>query len=76
MSHRICYGILSVIGCADEGLSANNTKGCAVLVSMHDLNLVARYCDDLLLLSKADVCSFGSPDKVLRANVLHEVFGL
>lgn len=45
-------------------------------MSMHDLNLVARYCDDVLLLSKADVCSFGSADKVLRTNVLHEVFGL
>ncbi|HHX35543.1 MAG TPA: heme ABC transporter ATP-binding protein [Gammaproteobacteria bacterium] len=51
-------------------------QGGAVLVIVHDLNLAARYCDDVLLLHKGGVFSAGSPDQVLRADVLHEVFGL
>lgn len=51
-------------------------QGGAVLVIVHDLNLAARYCDDLLLLHQGTVFSSGSPDEVLRADVLHEVFGL
>ena len=51
-------------------------QGGAVMVIVHDLNLAARYCDDLLLLHKGGVFASGSPDKVLRADVLHEVFGL
>lgn len=51
-------------------------QGGAVLVIVHDLNLAARYCDDVLLLNKGSVLSSGSPDQVLRADVLHHVFGL
>lgn len=51
-------------------------QGGAVLLIVHDLNLAARYCDDLLLLDKGGVFSSGSPDQVLRADVLYQVFGL
>lgn len=59
-----------------QAVRAFADQGGAVLVIMHDLNLAARYCDDLLLLDKGGVFSSGSPDEVLRADVLHEVFGL
>lgn len=51
-------------------------QGGAVLVIVHDLNLAARYCDDLLLLNHGEVFSAGTPTQVLRADVLHDVFGL
>ena len=51
-------------------------QGGAVLVIVHDLNLAARYCDDLVLLNHGRVFSSGTPDQVLRADVLHDVFGL
>ena len=51
-------------------------QGGAVLVIVHDLNLAARYCDDVLLLNKGGIFSSGSSEEVLRADVLHEVFGL
>lgn len=47
-----------------------------MLVIVHDLNLAARYCDDLLLLNKDRVFASGSPDEVLRADSLGAVFGL
>lgn len=59
-----------------QAVRAFADQGGAVLVIVHDLNLAARYCDDLLLLHKGTVFSSGSPDQVLRAEPLHEVFGL
>lgn len=59
-----------------QAMRAFADQGGAVLVIMHDLNLAARYCDDLLLLDQGGVFSSGSPEEVLRADVLYEVFGL
>ncbi|MFI8480952.1 heme ABC transporter ATP-binding protein [Pseudomonas sp. NPDC078700] len=50
--------------------------GAAVMVILHDLNLAARYCDQLLLLDKGQACLIGSPADVLKAEPLREVFGL
>jgi iron complex transport system ATP-binding protein len=50
--------------------------GGAVLVILHDLNLAARYCDRLLLLSDGRLRLSGTPEQVLRAEPLKSVFGL
>lgn len=52
------------------------TRGAAVLVILHDLNLAARYCDRLLLLHEGKPHALGPVDEVLRAEPLREVFGL
>ncbi len=59
-----------------QAVRAFADQGGAVLVIVHDLNLAARYCDDLLLLNNGGVFSSGTPSEVLRADVLHQVFGL
>ncbi|MCG6540040.1 heme ABC transporter ATP-binding protein [Pseudomonas sp. KSR10] len=51
-------------------------QGGAVLVILHDLNLAARYCDRLLLLSDGRARLTGTPAQVLRAEPLKSVFGL
>lgn len=52
------------------------SQGSAVLVILHDLNLAARYCDRILLLQQGRPHVFGTPDQVLQAEALREVFGL
>lgn len=59
-----------------QAVRAFADQGGAVLVIVHDLNLAARYCDDLMLLNKGRVFSSGSPEQVLRSEVLQQVFGL
>ncbi len=50
--------------------------GCCVVV-LHDLNLAARYCDDLLLLDHdGRVVAAGSADEVLDPALLEPVYGL
>ncbi|GAA4377533.1 ABC transporter ATP-binding protein [Nocardioides caricicola] len=46
------------------------------VVVLHDLNLAARYCDDLVLLGAGGVAAAGSVDEVLRAEVLEPVYGI
>lgn len=63
------HSILQAVrGCAE--------RGTAVLVILHDLNLAARYCDRLLLLAGGRLQALGSPQEVLRAELLKTVFGL
>jgi iron complex transport system ATP-binding protein len=51
-------------------------RGAAVLVILHDLNLAARYCDQLLLLHEGRAHAYGPPDEVLNAEALQTVYGL
>jgi iron complex transport system ATP-binding protein len=51
-------------------------RGAAVMVILHDLNLAARYCDRLLLLTGGRAYSLDSPAVVLRPEPLKAVFGL
>jgi len=48
----------------------------AVLVVLHDLNLVARYADQVMLLVDGQVRAYGSQAEVLRADLLSEAFGI
>jgi len=48
--------------------------GRAVLLISHDLNLVARFADRLVLLDRGRVAASGSVDDVMRADVLEPVY--
>jgi iron complex transport system ATP-binding protein len=49
--------------------------GLGVVVISHDVNLVSRFADRLVLLSGGAVAADGPPREVLRAEVLSEVYG-
>jgi iron complex transport system ATP-binding protein len=49
-------------------------EGRAVLLISHDLNLVARFADRLVLLDRGRVAASGSVDDVMRAEVLEPVY--
>lgn len=50
--------------------------GASAVVVLHDLNLAARYCDDLVLLGRGGVAAAGMTDEVLRPDVLEPVYGI
>lgn len=50
-------------------------QGKTVIAAIHDLNLAARYCDELLLLADGAIMASGSPDTVLTARTVNEAFG-
>ncbi|CAM3710506.1 Hemin import ATP-binding protein HmuV [Pseudomonas reidholzensis] len=51
-------------------------RGAAVLVILHDLNLAARYCDQLLLLEQGRCHALDTPRQVLTPQALKAVFGI
>ncbi len=52
----------------DDGLTA--------IAAIHDLNLAARFCDRLVLLSEGRVVTDGTPEEVLTAETLESAFGV
>jgi iron complex transport system ATP-binding protein len=50
--------------------------GRGVLVVLHDLNLAAAYADRVVLMHEARVVHSGTPDEVLRADLLEAVFDI
>jgi len=46
----------------------------AVLVALHDLNLVSRYADKVALLAEGKLCALGRPGEVLQADVLTRAY--
>lgn len=52
------------------------SKQLAVVVVMHDLNLVARYADQIALISRDNRFWIGSPHEILQEKLLSEVYQL
>lgn len=48
--------------------------GTAAVAAIHDLDLAARYCDRLVLLTEGSVVAAGSPDAVLTSETIQQAF--
>lgn len=59
---------------AFELLSDLARRGRTVVVVSHQLNLVSRFAGHVVLLNRGTVAVAGSPDEVMRAPVLEEVY--
>ncbi|UYO01208.1 MAG: ABC transporter ATP-binding protein [Devosia sp.] len=51
-------------------------SGMTVLLALHDLNLAARFCDHLVVLSAGRLAAEGAVDTVLTPSLLAEVYGV
>lgn len=62
---------------AERALSvlSRTEEGTTVVCVLHDLNAAAYFCDRLLLLNEGRLISAGSPEDVLQADILSEVYG-
>jgi iron complex transport system ATP-binding protein len=47
-----------------------------LILTIHDLNLAAQYCDRIVLLDKGKVLADDTPEQVLNTTLLHQVFKL
>jgi ferric hydroxamate transport system ATP-binding protein len=53
-----------------------DTKGLAILMASHDLNLPSAYADTLLLLDDGATAAAGPPGEVLKPELLSRVYGV
>ncbi|WP_048151416.1 ABC transporter ATP-binding protein [Methanolacinia paynteri] len=49
-------------------------KNTAVIVSLHDLNLAAGYCDQMVMLKKGKIHSRGRPEEILTGDTIRSVY--
>ncbi len=52
------------------------SRGVAVMVAVHDLELAGRYCDRLVLLTDGRVVAEGTPEEVLTATEIESAYGV
>ncbi len=50
-------------------------EGSCVIAVLHDLNAASYYADRVVMMAEAHVASMGTPREVLRAELLHSVYG-
>ncbi len=53
----------------------NQDRGLTVVLVSHDLNLASQYCDRLMLLDHGHIEKTGTPEEVIRPDVLEQVYG-
>ena len=58
-----------------ELLSSLSRSGLAVLLVSHQLNLVARFADTIVLLDQGKIATSGAPADVMRADRLESIYG-
>ncbi|WP_420336574.1 ABC transporter ATP-binding protein [Roseibium sp.] len=51
-------------------------RGAIGVVALHDLNLAARFADNLILLGEGRILAQGSPAEVLRADAISNTYGV
>jgi iron complex transport system ATP-binding protein len=54
----------------------NREDGTTIVAVLHELNLAARYADDLIVMCEGRVVAHGAPADVLTREVVSEAFGL
>lgn len=51
-------------------------SGLTVIMASHDLNLVTRYCDKVMLLHDGKIIDYGRCQDVITERSIEEVFGI
>lgn len=59
-----------------ELLREEASRGTAVAVTLHDLALAARHCDEIVVLAAGEVAAQGTPEVALSDPLLAQVFGI
>lgn len=53
----------------------NAQRGLTVVMVSHDLNLASQACDRLLLIRNGEMAAVGTPEEVVRPDLIREVYG-
>ncbi|WP_459176447.1 Fe3+-hydroxamate ABC transporter ATP-binding protein FhuC [Ewingella americana] len=54
----------------------SHEKGLTVIAVLHDLNMAARYCDYLMALRGGELIAQGTPQEMMRGEVLEQIYGI
>ncbi|TFB85353.1 ABC transporter ATP-binding protein [Cryobacterium algoricola] len=57
-------------------LELNRTRGTTIVMVLHDLNLAARYADEMLVMRAGQIIAAGPPAQTLTVETVRSAFGL
>lgn len=64
------------IGHQHQVLDLIRALGLTTIAALHDLNLAAAYCDQVVVLHRGSIRARGAPSDVLTADLVEEVYGV
>jgi iron complex transport system ATP-binding protein len=56
--------------------SLSRSRNLGVVAILHDINMAARFCDELIALQRGHILMQGAPHDLMRADVLEKVYGV
>ncbi|MDR0523231.1 MAG: ABC transporter ATP-binding protein [Candidatus Methanoplasma sp.] len=59
-----------------EILKKLSRKGLSIVIASHDINLLTRFCDRVMLLSRGRIVGYGPPAEVVTEESIREVFDI
>ncbi len=59
-----------------ESVQSLAAKGCAVVLAIHDLNLVAGLADNVAILQSGSIAACGAPSEIFTEQLFREVFAI
>lgn len=51
-------------------------QGLGVIIILHDINLTAQFCDEVVAMKQGEVCHQGDIATTMQTSVLHDIFGI
>ena len=54
----------------------NKEKGTTIILVIHDINLAARFSDDIILLNEGEIIGSGNPEDVITAENMEKAYNL
>lgn len=64
------------LDCLELVSQLNKEEGRTIVMVLHDLNLAARYADNLVFVVNGKVREYGRPEALMRKDLICEVFGV
>ncbi|MGV2100048.1 ABC transporter ATP-binding protein [Rhizobium sp. 21-4511-3d] len=56
--------------------SLSHERGLTVVIVLHDINLAARHCDEIIALNRGRISAKGTPEEIMQAERLRSIFGV
>jgi iron complex transport system ATP-binding protein len=59
-----------------QALKDLSRQGVTVITASHDINLVSKYCDLVIVISEGQILSYGPPAEIINEEIIRQVYGV
>jgi iron complex transport system ATP-binding protein len=59
-----------------QALKDLSRQGVTVITASHDINLIAKYADLVIIISEGGILSYGPPSEIINEEVIRAVYGV